>query len=238
MHSVLLLRRSAHSAGSLRARAAVTCSTLRFGSWKLPKQVQKWTQIDKKCLKMSSKMSSKWALGALVAQKWPKWVPGPLFPEIVVTFGAFGLQKGGHFETKNGPKIKLISRVGKVGHLEGPRVAKWTLGTSKMKQNHCRGSQFQLFTVFSPKSLFGWFSSSRGSFLEHFGSHFWIKNQSKKWCEKGRAKGGARGGINLVIFEGVLGEYLRTHPPLKCKKTSTRHHKTWQVGILVDQSMK
>ena len=55
----------------------VTCSTLRFGSRKLPKQTQTLTQVVQTCLKMSSKMSSKWVLGSLLAPKWPKSVPGP-----------------------------------------------------------------------------------------------------------------------------------------------------------------
>ena len=49
------------------------------------------------------------------------------------------LQKGVHFETKIEPKIVLSSRVEKVGDLEGPRVAKWTLQTSKIIENHWRG---------------------------------------------------------------------------------------------------
>ena len=64
------------------------------------------------------------------------------------------LQHWGHFETKICSKIVLSSRVEKVGHLEGPRVAKWTLGTLKIKQNHWRGCEFQLFAVFSWKALF------------------------------------------------------------------------------------
>ena len=44
----------------------------------------------------------------------PKWLP-----------------KGGHFEAKIEPQIVLILRVEKAGHLEGPRVAKGTLGPPK-----------------------------------------------------------------------------------------------------------
>ena len=44
----------------------------------------------------------------------PKWLP-----------------KGGNFEAKIKPKIMLISRVEKIGHLEGPRVANGALGPPK-----------------------------------------------------------------------------------------------------------
>ena len=49
------------------------------------------------------------------------------------------LQKGINFEAKIESKIVLISRLEKVGDLEGPRVAKWTLKTSKIIENHWRG---------------------------------------------------------------------------------------------------
>ena len=63
-------------------------------------------------------------------------------------------QKGVHFEAKIDSKIVLISEIEKVGDLEGPRVTKWTLQTSKINENHWRGCNFQLFTLFSRKAVF------------------------------------------------------------------------------------
>ncbi len=77
----------------------------------------------------------------------PRGSPGCLF-------GPKRLQKGVRFEAKIESTIVLISGVEKVGDPEGPRVAKWTLGTSKIKQIHWSGCQFQLFAFFSWKALF------------------------------------------------------------------------------------
>ena len=80
------------------------------------------------------------------------------------------LPKGVHFQTKFVFKIGLMSEVEKEGDLKGHRVVQWTLQTSKINENHLRGCNFQLFTLFSRKALFDQFSSSRGSLWEPFGS--------------------------------------------------------------------
>ena len=77
-------------------------------------------------------------------------------------FGPKRLQKGVRFEAKIESTIELFSGVGKVGDPESPRVAKRTLGTSKIKQIPCRGGQFQLFAFFGRKAFFDRFSSSWG----------------------------------------------------------------------------
>ena len=108
---------------------------------------------------------------------------GPRTPSSQTVYGHLEpkwLQKGVRFETQIDPKIVLISEIEKVGDLEGPRVAKWTLQTSKINENHWRACNFQVFTLFSRKAIFNKCSSSRGSFWELFGSHFGTKNQLKK----------------------------------------------------------
>ena len=49
------------------------------------------------------------------------------------------LRKGTYFEVKIEFKIWVISRLEKVGDLKGHRVAKWTLQTSTIIENHWRG---------------------------------------------------------------------------------------------------
>ena len=96
---------------------------------------------------------------------------GPRTPSSQTVYGHLEpkwLQKGVRLETKIGPKIVLIAEIEKVGDLEGPRVAKWTLQTSKINENHWRGCKFKLFTLFSQKSLFDRFPSSRGVILGAF----------------------------------------------------------------------
>ena len=162
----------------------------------VPKLVQKCKEIPN----IGPKITSKWTLGTLLAQKRPKLVPGHPLPKRCVPNGnqkkcqdmistlrnmtqhwpkttpnwfqnylkmSLGsppgskvakvgprtpssqppcthlepkwLPKGVNFEAKIESKIVLISRVEKVGDLEGPRVAKWTLQTSKIIENHWRG---------------------------------------------------------------------------------------------------
>ena len=63
------------------------------------------------------------------------------------------LKRGGVLRLKIEPKIVLDSGVEKVVHSDAPKLAKWTLGTSKINQIHWRGSEFQLFALFSCDSL-------------------------------------------------------------------------------------
>ena len=66
--------------------------------------------------------------GPKVAKVGPRTPSGQkVFPHLEPKW----LPEGGHFEAKIEPKIMLISRGEKVGHLEGPRVAKGTLGPPK-----------------------------------------------------------------------------------------------------------
>ena len=82
------------------------------------------------------KMSLGTPHGPKVTKVGPRtpWCQSPDVP-----IGPKWLPKGVHFETEMGPKIMWISRVEKVGDLEGPRVAKWTLQTSKIIEKHWRG---------------------------------------------------------------------------------------------------
>ena len=56
--------------------------------------------------------------------------------------------KWGPFCRQNRMKIRVDFGNRKVGDLEGPRVAKCTLDTSKNKENHWRCCKFKLFTRF------------------------------------------------------------------------------------------
>ena len=90
------------------------------------------------------------------------------------------LQKGVHFEAKIDSKIVLISGVEKVGDLEGPRVAKWTLETSKSLKTIGGVANFS-FSHFSLQRRSGnTFLSILGPFLYPFGDRFETQNPDNK----------------------------------------------------------
>ena len=62
--------------------------------------------------------------------------------------------KGSLLEIKIEPKIKLISEAPKIVVIEAQKLAKRTLGTSKIKEIHWRGCYFPVFTLFSCESIF------------------------------------------------------------------------------------
>ena len=82
------------------------------------------------------------------------------------------LKNGAVLRTKIEPKIVLDSGAKKVVHLDAPRLANWTPGTSKIIEIHLRGCEFQLFALFSWKALFERFWSSLGLILGPFSVSF------------------------------------------------------------------
>ena len=74
------------------------------------------------------------------------------------------LKKGAVLGLKMDPQIMLDSGAEKVVNLDAPRLANGTLGTSKIIEINWRGCEFQLFKLFSWKTLLMDFGAPRGSF--------------------------------------------------------------------------
>ncbi len=91
-----------------------------------------------------------------------------------------------------------VAGVEKVVHLDAPRLANGTLGTSKIQQIHWRGDEFQLFTLFSLKPLFDRFWSSRRLILEAFWYQFWEQQSVEKRKREMEAKRGSTGPITTI----------------------------------------
>ena len=161
---------------------------------KQPKNEPNFTKYD-------SKWAPEWAQNGSWDPCWPQSGQSrsqdPLRSERGVTFRAKMATRRGSFWGKSQTKNHVDFESRKSRSPGGPRFAKWTLWTSKINQNHWRGSRFQLFTLFRRKSLFGWFSRSRGSFWDDFGSQIWNKNRTKKLAETGRAKRHSEGPITI-----------------------------------------
>ena len=87
-----------------------------------------------------AKIEPKWSQKGVQGGPDGDWtrcgVRSPFLESFWCPNGAQRTQKGNRFEAKIKLKIVLISGVEKVGDLEGPRVAKWTLQTSKIIENH------------------------------------------------------------------------------------------------------
>ena len=133
-------------------------------------------------------MNSKLALRVLLDSKWPKSVPGPPLVKGRVAIWDQKCPKTGVILRQKTDKNHVDFESRRIGHLEGRRVAKWTLQTSKIDQHHWRSCEFQLFTLFSPKSLWLTFELHGGSFWELFVSHFGTTKYKKSDPKHGRHK--------------------------------------------------
>ena len=126
---------------------------------------------------MYLKMSLGTPPGPKVTKVGP-WTPSVQGTDIL--FDPKGLPKGSRFEVKINSKIGLDSEAEKVVHLDDPRLANGTIGTSKTQQIHWRGGEFQLFALYRSKTVFDRFWSSRGIILGAFLIYFGNDNQSNK----------------------------------------------------------
>ena len=67
---------------------------------------------------------------------------------------SLGAQKGAVLRLEIESKTVLISGPEKVNDIEAQKLAKRSLGTSKIKEFHWRGCYFLVFTLFSCESIF------------------------------------------------------------------------------------